>query len=206
MKAYGAELIVLPSENGLSTKKLFLDMIEQARQISQTPGVYWFNQIENSDTVAGYFPLGEEIWTQTEGKVNAFVHGAGTGASSRGVATILRKHNPNVKIAIFEPAESPVLSGGEPGAHMIEGVGIGFIPSLFDRSLIDEIIPVKTAEAKAMARRLARQEGLFAGTSSGANVLAAIQVAERLGPGATVVTLMVDSGLKYSNTDVYGSP
>ena len=102
-----------------------------------------------------------------------------------------------------EPAESAVLSGGQPGPHKIEGVGIGYTPPLWKPSLVEEIIPVKTEDAKAMARRLAREEGLFAGTSSGANVIAAIQVAERLGPDASVATLMVDSGLKYLSTDVY---
>src|SRR5205085_1159438 len=139
----------------------------------------------------------------TNGGVDAFVHGVGTGASSRGVATALKKHKPEIEIVVFEPAESRVLSGGDPGAHMIEGVGIGFRPSLYDASLIDEVIPIGADDAKQMARRLAREEGIFAGTSSGANVLAAIQIAQRLGPGRTVVTLMVDSGLKYLNTDVY---
>jgi cysteine synthase A len=104
---------------------------------------------------------------------------------------------------VVEPAESAVLGGGQPGPHKIEGVGIGYLPPLWDPSLVDEIIPITTDDARAMARRLAREEGLFAGTSSGANVLAAIEVARRLGPGRTVVTLMADSGLKYLNTDVY---
>jgi len=203
IRAYGAELTLVPSDNGLSTKKLFIDMIETARVMSQEPNTFWFNQIENPDTIAGYHGLGEEIWSQASGKVDAFVHGIGTGASSRGVATVLRQHNPAVKVVLFEPAESPVLSGGQPGAHMIEGVGIGFQPPLLDRSLIDQFIPVSTADAKDMARRLAREEGLFAGTSSGANVIAAIEVARQLGPGKSVVTLMIDSGLKYLNTDVY---
>ena len=203
IRAYGAELTLVPSDNGLSTKKLFIDMIETARVMSQEPNTFWFNQIENPDTIAGYHGLGEEIWSQIDGKVDAFVHGIGTGASSRGVATVLRQHNPAVKVVLFEPAESPVLSGGQPGAHMIEGVGIGFQPPLLDRSLIDQFIPVSTAGAKDMARRLAREEGLFAGTSSGANVIAAIEVARQLGQGKSVVTLMIDSGLKYLNTDVY---
>jgi cysteine synthase A len=104
---------------------------------------------------------------------------------------------------VVEPAESPVLSGGQPGPHKIEGVGIGYVPPLYEPKLVDEVVPVKTADAKEMARRLAREEALFAGTSSGANVVAALQVAEKLGPKATVVTLMVDSGLKYLSTDVY---
>jgi cysteine synthase A len=118
---------------------------------------------------------------------------------------VLKRHDPNVRIVAVEPAESPVLSGGAPGPHGIEGVGIGSVPPLWDPAVIDEVLPVATDEAKEMTRRLAREEGLFAGTSSGANVLAAIRLGERLGPGARVVTLMVDSGLKYLNTDVHRS-
>ena len=205
MSALGAELTLVPSEGGLTTKKLILDMIAVAKEISHEPRTFWTDQLNNRDSITGYYSLGEEIWTQTSGKINAFVHSVGTAASSRGVATVLKKHNPGIKVAIVEPAESAVLSGGQPGPHKIEGVGIGYIPPLWEPSLVDEIIPVATADAKAMARRLAREEGLFAGTSSGANVVAALEVARRLGPEATVVTLMVDSGLKYMSTDVFNS-
>jgi cysteine synthase A len=119
------------------------------------------------------------------------------------VATVLKRYRPGIRIIVVEPAESSVLLGGQPGPHNIEGVGIGYTPPLWDRTLVDEIVAVKTDEAREMARRIAREEALFAGTSSGANVVAAIQVAERLGPDATVVTLMADSGLKYLSTDVY---
>jgi cysteine synthase A len=203
MRALGAELTMVPSEGGKTTRKLILDMIETARRMSQEPRTYWTDQLNNQDSIAGYHPLGEEIWRQTAGKVSAFVHSVGTAASIRGVATALKRHNPGVRIAAVEPGESAVLGGGDPGPHKIEGVGIGYIPPLWDPSLVDEVIPIETDNAKAMARRLAREEGLFAGTSSGANVLAAIEVAKRLGSGATVVTLLCDSGLKYLNTDVY---
>jgi cysteine synthase A len=201
MAAYGAEITLVPSEGGKTTKKLILDMIETARALANAPGTYWTNQLENRDSIGGYHALGEEIWRQTEGKVDAFVQGVGTGASSRGVAEVLKPTN--VKIHVVEPAESPVLGGGEPGPHKIEGVGVGYVPPLYDSSLVDGIEAVATDEAKQMARRLAREEGLFAGTSSGANVIAALRVAERLGPEARVVTLLCDSGLKYVNTDVY---
>ena len=203
MVALGAELTLVPSEGGLTTKKLILEMIEAARRLSEQPNTYWTDQLNNQDSIAGYHSLGEEIWRQTEGNVDAFVHSVGTAASTRGVATVLKRCKPSVKIVAVEPGESAVLLGGQPGPHKIEGVGIGYTPPLWDPSLVDEIIPVKTDDAKEMARRLAREEALFAGTSSGANVIAAIQIGERLGPNATVVTLMADSGLKYLSTDVY---
>ena len=203
MAALGAELTLVPSEGGLTTKKLILDMIAAAEEISRQPRTYWTDQLKNADSIAGYYPLAEEIWEQTSGKVDAFVHCVGTGASSRGVATALKRHKSNVRIVVVEPAESAVLSGGEPGPHKIEGVGIGYTPPLWEPGLVDGIVPIKTADAKEMARRLAREEGLFAGTSSGANVLAAIQVGMELGEAGHVVTLMVDSGLKYLSTDVY---
>jgi cysteine synthase len=205
MAALGAELTLVPSEGGLTTRKLILDMIETARGLSREPGTYWTDQLNNHDSIAGYHGLGEEIWSQTGGQVDAFVHCVGTGASSRGVATVLKRHQPGVQVVAVEPAESSVLRGGQPGPHKIEGVGIGYTPPLWEPSLVDEVVAVPTADAKEMARRLAREEALFAGTSSGANVVAAIRVGERLGPQATVVTLMADSGLKYLSTDVYRS-
>ena len=203
MQALGATLVLVPSEDGKTTKKLIMAMIERARELSRQPETYWTDQLNNLDSVAGYHPLGEEIWTQAGSKVDAFVHMVGTGASSRGVTTILKRHNPGLKAVAVEPAESAVLNGGPPGPHKIEGVGVGFVPPLWDASLFDEILAVSTEDAKAMARRLAREEGIFAGTSTGGNVVAALRVAERLGSGATVVTLAVDSGLKYLGTDVY---
>jgi cysteine synthase A len=206
MTAFGADLTLIPSENGQTTKKLILDMIEAAREFSKKPHTYWTDQLNNFNSIAGYFPLAREIWEQAEGKIDAFVHCIGTAASSRGISTVLKSYNPKIKIVAVEPAESPVLSGGQPGPHKIEGVGIGYTPFLWDPNLVDEIIPVKTEDAKEMARRLARVEGIFAGTSSGANVVAAIKVAEQLGPDAKIVTIMVDSGLKYLSTDVYKKP
>ena len=204
MAALGAELTLVPSEGGRTTRQLILDMVEAARVLSEEPHTYWTDQLNNYDSIAGYYPLGEEIWNQTAGAVAAFVHCVGTAASSRGVATVLKRYKSSVEIVVVEPAESSVLLGNPAGPHKIEGVGIGYIPPLWEPALVDEIVPVTTEEAKAMTRRLAREEALFAGTSSGANVVAAIRVAERLGPGARVVTLLADSGLKYLSTDVYG--
>jgi cysteine synthase A len=203
MAALGAELTLVPSEGGRTTRKLILDMIEVARGLSREPHTYWTDQLNNHDSIAGYYSLGEEIWSQTNGEIDAFVHCAGTAATSRGVATVLRRYKPSVRIVVVEPAESAVLGGGQAGPHGIEGVGIGYIPPLWEPSLVDEVLSVGTDEAKDMTRRIAREEALFAGTSSGANVVAAIRVAKRLGPDARVVTLMADSGLKYLSTDVY---
>ena len=203
MAALGAQLTIVPSEDGFTTRKLILDMIEAARGLSREPNTYWTDQLNNHDSIAGYYGLAEEIWTQTNGEVDAFVHCVGTAACIRGVATVLKEHKPGVRIIAVEPAESSVLRGNPPGPHNIEGVGIGYTPPLWDGSLVDEIIAVKTADAKEMARRLAREEAIFAGTSSGANVVAAMEVRKRLGPNAKIVTLMADSGLKYVNTDVY---
>jgi cysteine synthase len=203
MAAFGAELTLVPSEDGRTTKKLILDMVETARTLSTEPHTYWTDQLQNQDAIAGYWPLGEELWEQVGHKVAAFVHSVGTGASLRGVAEVLRRHDRRIAIVAVEPAESAILSGGQPGPHSIEGVGVGFIPPLWKADVADEIQTVGTEEAEDMARRLAREEGIFAGTSSGANVVAALRVAERLGKGSKVCTLMVDSGLKYLDTKVY---
>ena len=179
-------------------------MIEAARELSREPHTYWTDQLNNHDSIAGYYPLGEEIWSQTNGEVDAFVHCVGTAASSRGVATVLKRHKPGVRIVVVEPAESSVLLGGAAGAAQdrrrrdrLHAAALGAGARGRDRAGQDG------RREGRWRRRLAREEGLFAGTSSGANVVAAIQVAERLGPGATVVTLMADSGLKYLSTDVY---
>ena len=205
MRALGADLTEVPSEGGRITAELIEEMIELARQISEAPDTFYSDQLQNVDAIAGYHPLGEEIWYQTGGNVNAFVQVVGTAHSIEGVAAVLRSYTPDVRVIAVEPAESPVLSGGEPGAHKIEGIGIGFIPPLWKDSMADEIMTVSTEEAKLMTRQLASQEALFAGTSSGANVVAALRIAKRLGPGHTVVTLLVDSGLKYLTTDLYTS-
>ncbi|WP_378741811.1 PLP-dependent cysteine synthase family protein [Nocardia brasiliensis] len=203
MAALGAELTLVPSANGQITKKLIRDMIDTAAEFGRRPDTYWTDQLTNTASITGYHSMGEEIWAQTGGRVDGFVQAVGTAASLRGATTPLKRYNPRLRVVAVEPAESAVLSGGRPGAHLIEGIGIGYQPPMWDPTLPDEIIPVPTADAEAMARRLAREEGLFAGTSSGANVIAAIELGRRLGPDATIATILVDSGLKYLSTNVF---
>lgn len=202
--AYGARLTLLRHDT--INRQLFLDMVEEARQLSLRPNTYWTNQLENRDIALGYEPIGHEAWEQTGGRVDAFVQMVGTSHSLRGTSVALKAHNAACRIVAVEPAESAVLSGGATGAHGIEGVGIGYVPPLWDPAAVDRIVRVSTDDAKGMARRLAREEGLFAGTSSGANFCAAIAIAGELGPDSTVLTLMVDSDLKYLSTDLYAKP
>mgnify|MGYP001590148414 CR=1 FL=1 len=203
MRALGAEVIEIPSDQGRITKELIEAMMAKAAALSASPGAFYADQFHNVDAIAGYARLGEEIWDQSGGGVDAFVQAVGTSHCITGVAQVLRARDPSVKIVAVEPAESPVLSGGRPGAHKIEGVGPGFVPPLWKREIADEIDAVSTLEAREMCRTLAKAEGLFGGTSSGANVVAALRIAKRLGSGRTVVTLLCDSGLKYLSTDLY---
>jgi cysteine synthase A len=174
-----------------------------AHQISQGPNTFYSGQLQNKDAIGGYHALGKEIWSQTQGNVDAFIQVVGTAHSTEGTAIVLRSRNPDLQVVAVEPAESPVLSGRGLGAHKIEGIGLVFIPPLWNDSIADEIMMVSTEEAKSMAPQLASREALFAGTLSGANVVAALRIAQRLGPGHTVVTLLTDSGLKYLTTDLY---
>jgi cysteine synthase len=203
MRAFGARITDVKSDQKRITEKLIKEMVETARKISQRRGHWYCDQLSNHDGTAGYHQLGDEIWTQTNGRVDAFVHAVGTAHSIHGVTEALRRHNSKVRIVAVEPEESAVLSGKPTGSHHIEGIGIGYIPPLWNPKLVDKIETVSTEQAKAMTRRLALEEGLFVGTSSGANAVASLRVAEKLGPDATVVTLMVDSGLRYLSTDLF---
>lgn len=202
-QAFGAEIVLIPSDGKKITEALIRKMMDAARQISQEPRHWWFDQLNNPDAASGYYPMGEEIWRQSAGKVDAFVQAVGSAHSLNGVARVLRARNANLRVVAAEPAESAVLSGMAKGAHKIEGIGIGFVPPHWKPADVDEIQSATTGEAMEMCRRLAREEGIFAGTSSGLNVIAALRVAQRLGPDATVATIMVDSGLRYLSTEVY---
>jgi cysteine synthase len=200
MRMLGARLSIVASDNGLMTGDLTRQMIEHARIIASETGGFWTDQLRNTDQLGAYTHMAEEIWTQTDGRVDAYVQSVGTAASLRGTGEALRLRSAAVDVVAVEPTESPVLSGGAPGGHKIDGVGAGFVVPLWKADVASAIERVSTAEAVAMALRLARDEGLFAGTSTGANVVAALRWAERLGAGKTVVTLMCDTGLKYLKT------
>src|SRR5262245_19200273 len=203
MAALGAELTIVASVGGGMDAALTRAMIEAARQIAERTGAFWTDQLNNSDQLTAYHAMGEEIWAQTGGQIDAFVQSTGTAACVRGVAEVRRRRKPDIQIVAVEPMESAVLSGGKTGVHKIEGVGAGFVVPLWHPSVADEIAIVSTEEAMAMARRLARADALFAGTSTGANLVAAIGLGKRLGPAATVVTIMCDSGMKYLSTRLY---
>jgi cysteine synthase A len=197
MRILGAQLQIIPSEGGGMTEKLTRDMIEAAGVIAAETGAFWTDQLKNEDQLAAYDVLGAEIWTQTSGSVDAFVQSVGTAASLRGTAQALRRQKASVRVVAVEPAESPVLSGGAAGAHRIDGVGAGFVVPLWRQEVVDAIEQVSTDDAVAMAIRIAREEGIFAGTSTGANVIAAMRAAEDLPQGSTIVTIACDSGTKY---------
>jgi len=200
MQILGACLQIIRSESGGMTEKLTRDMIEAARVVAENTGAFWSDQMNNQDQMAAYHRMAEEIWTQTGGQLDAFVQSVGTAASLRGIGEGLRRRNPAIRLAAVEPSESPVLSGGRPGSHKIDGIGAGFVVPLWRPDLAQHVERVSTEESIAMAFRLAREEGIFAGASTGANVIAALRVAESLPRGATVVTVMCDTGMKYLKT------
>jgi len=203
MKAFGGKITDVMSDDKKITEALIKEMIESSRKLSEQKNHWWADQLNNHDAEKGYYPLGDEIWKQTEGNVDAFVHVVSTAHSIHGVTKALWKHNSKIKIFAVEPAESAVLSGHPTGSHKIEGIGIGFIPPLWQPDIVNEILTVSTEEAITMARRLAKEEGIFAGTSTGANIVAACKIAQRLGAGKTVATIVVDSGLRYISTQLY---
>jgi cysteine synthase A len=203
MAALGAELTIVPSHGGGMDEALTRNMIEEARRITERTGAFWTDQLRNADQLSAYHAMAEEIWAQTGGRIDAFVQATGTAACVRGVAEGLRRHKPNVRIVAVEPKESAVLSGGKSGVHKIEGAGAGFVVPLWHSAIADEIFPVSTEDAMAMARRLAHADAVFAGTSTGANLVAAIDIGMRLGPDAAVVTVMCDTGIKYISTALY---
>jgi len=203
MVALGAVLTIIKSDSGGMDEALTRNMIAAAQRIQGKHGGFMTDQLKNQDQLSCYHDMGDEIWQQTGGKIDAFVQSVGTGASLRGIAECLRNRNQDIHIVAVEPSESAVLSGEKPGSHKIEGIGAGFVVPLWNPEIVGEITKVSTGESMAMARRLASEEAVFAGTSTGGNLIAALKKAKELGPDKTVVTLMVDSGIKYLSTALY---
>ena len=197
MKALGAKLHIVPSEGGQMTEQLTRRMIEAARTIALETGSFWVDQMKNKDQLEGYREMADEISDQTDGRIDAFIQSVGSAASLKGTGEALRRNDARIKIVAVEPAESAVLSGGPSGAHKIEGIGAGYVVPLWSPDLADRIERVSTQDALAMVKRLAREEGIFAGTSTGCNVTAALRLAEHLGPTSTIVTVLCDTGMKY---------
>lgn len=205
MAAFGADVTIIASEEGYITAGLMEQMRETVRQMSSGDGVYWTNQFRNADSLNGYAAIGEELVGQADGPIHAFCGGVGTAGMLMGVSRALRDAEQQTRVVVLEPATSPIVSEGRTGSHRIEGVGVGFVPPLLQDDLYDEARTIDEAEAREMARRLAREEGIFAGTSTGMNVVGAIQLACDLGPGHTVATVACDTGLKYLAGDLYRS-
>jgi cysteine synthase len=203
--AFGGELVMVPSVGGRITPDLIPRMVERAKEIAQEDGVYATDQFTNADALTGYRELAMELVRQVEGPIDAFCAGVGTGGLLVGVSRALRGLGAGPEIVALEPASAPLLSEGRKGTHHVEGVGVGIVPPLLGEGDYDRCLAVDEEAARAMARRLAREEGIFAGTSSGMNVVGAVRVAKELGAGKTVVTVAVDFGLKYLAGDLYSA-
>ncbi len=207
MRAMGADVILVPSDGGRITNDLFDRMKAALAREASKPGVFWADQFNNDDVIAGYMPMANELRRGAGPGITAFCGAIGSGGMLVGVSRGLRAAGCRARTIGLEPAESPVISTGRGGAHRVEGVGVGFRPPHLLDSDFDEIRTIDEASARNMTRRLAREEGILAGTSTGLNVTAAIQLAVELGPDATVVTVACDSGLKYLAGDLYsGQP
>jgi cysteine synthase A len=205
MEAFGAAIEIVPSPDGI-TPDLIPQMRARAAEVAADVGGFQTDQFRNTDMIDGYRRLGEELLEQVPGPIDALCLYVGTAGCFLGVSRALGAVHPAMHRVVVEPAESAVLSGGPAGTHRIEGGGVGFTPDLLDGTDFDEVIAVSTADAFEMARRAARVEGIFSGPSTGANLIAALQLAARLGPGRTVVTIQVDSGLKYLAGELFHAP
>ena len=204
MQAFGATLELFPSENGSITASLIDSMVKRAKELSKEPNTFWTDQFNNVDNKNAYHDMAKEILHVLKYNMDEFIMGVGTGGCFSGNAEVFKKEIPRIRCIAIEPFHVRALSGGEiSGKHRLEGIGAGFVPSICRLDLADEIIAVKDEDAIEMARKLARQEGIFGGTTSGANVWAAIQRARIIGAGKKIVTIIVDSGLMYLNGDLY---
>ncbi|MEL7124325.1 MAG: pyridoxal-phosphate dependent enzyme, partial [Bacteroidota bacterium] len=201
MKAFGADLEIIPSEGGKITKDLLPRLIAKANQLAEQENTYFTNQFHNTDELIGYAKIGEELLNQVPQIIDVFCGAIGTAGMLMGVAHALQ--NIDTSIVAFEPASSAVVSTGVAGTHSVEGIGVGFVPPLLNLNRVKEVRAIEEAEARLMVKRLAKEEGIFAGTSTGLNVVGALQLAKELGEGHTVVTIACDSGLKYLNGSLY---
>lgn len=203
MRAFGAHLELVPSEKGKITPDLIRRMVERATELAQQDDVYFTDQFNNEDALRGYDVLGQEIAQQAPGSVDVFCAAVGTAGMLVGAARGLRRTAPDTRIVALEPASAPLLTRGETGSHHVEGIGVGFVPPLLGSDDYDEAFAVEEPEARRLALRLAREEGIFCGTSSALNVAGALHYARELGPGHTIVTVACDTGLKYLNGDLF---
>lgn len=201
IRALGGEVVLVPSDGGKITPELIPRMREEARRIHEEEGAFWTNQFHNHDAVEGYAGIGREIFAQLDGAPEAFCAAVGTAGMLVGVSGTLKRHG--TRIVALEPASAPLLTEGESGAHHVEGIGVGFVPPLLESEFYNGALAIEESDARAMAKRLAREEGVFAGTSTGVNVLGAIHLAAHLGPEARVLTVAVDTGLKYLSGSLY---
>lgn len=204
MRAFGAKLELIPSNNGKITSKLIDDMIARAKQLSTQANTFWTDQVNNEDNKIAYHQMAYEIIKELGTDIDEFMTGVGTGGCFSGNAEIFKKEIPDIKCTAIEPLNVRFLSGGDTsGTHRLEGIGLGFIPSIFRTDLQDDVISVSDSDAYEMARNLAVKEGIWGGITSGANVWAAIKRAKELGPGKKIVTIIIDSGLRYLSGDLY---
>jgi len=203
MEAFGAELRMVASDGGKVTPALFEQFKKEIAVLAAEPDTFWTDQFHNEDAIRGYMQIGRELVQQTDGKIDAFCGAVGTGGMLRGVALALRQAGSRARVVALEPSSSPAMTEGHGGAHRVEGVATGSIPPHMTDRPYDEARAIHEADARAMANRLAREEGLLVGTSTGLNVAAAVRLAEELGPGKTVATVVVDTGLKYLAGDLF---
>jgi cysteine synthase len=203
MRVFGAELTIVPSENGQITPDLVPRMMARAGELAAEPDTFWTDQMNNADSLVGYRGVGDELLEQLPGRMDVFCAAVGTAGLAMGVAIALREAGAATRVVIFEPASTPVITEGRSGIHHVEGIGIGFVPPLLDDALYDEARGIEEEDGRTMARRLASEEGLLAGTSTGLNVAGAVAIARELGPGRSVATVAVDTGLKYLTGDLF---
>jgi cysteine synthase A len=204
MRAFGATVEIIHAEGGILTADVIDRMIARAKELIGEPGTFWPDQVNNPDNKLGYHGMGREILDDLGTEIDEFVMAVGGGGCISGNAEVLKERIPSLRVIAVEPYHVRNISGGDTGGkHRLEGIGLSFVPTILRRDLIDGMIPVKDEDAYETARDLAQKEGILGGITSGANVWAALQRARELGPGRKVVTVIIDSGLRYLNGDLY---